>query len=85
MERFVIEGGHALRGTIAVSGAKNAALPVLSAALLVDGPVEIRNVPDLRDVHTMLKMLRTLGAQVEFRDNRATVNAARDQPECIHR
>ena len=76
MDRFVIEGGFPLHGTIAVSGAKNAALPVLAAALLVEGRTEVRNVPDLRDVHTLLRLLRTLGAKADYRAGTVTVDAS---------
>ncbi|MBI5838003.1 MAG: UDP-N-acetylglucosamine 1-carboxyvinyltransferase [Candidatus Eisenbacteria bacterium] len=75
MDRFVIEGGHPLRGAIRVSGAKNAVLPVLTASLLVEGPVEVHNVPDLKDVHTTCELLRTLGAKAEFRSGSVTVDA----------
>ena len=77
MDRFVIEGGHPLRGSLPVSGAKNAALPILAASLLVEGRSEVRNVPDLKDVHTLLKLLETLGAKTEFRNNTAWVDATK--------
>ncbi|HVP39441.1 MAG TPA: UDP-N-acetylglucosamine 1-carboxyvinyltransferase [Candidatus Saccharimonadales bacterium] len=76
MDRFVIEGGHPLKGAIQVSGAKNAVLPVLTAALLVEGRTEVTGVPDLRDVHTIIELLRTLGAQAAFADHTVTVDAA---------
>ena len=62
MDKIVIEGGHPLYGTAAVSGAKNAALPLLAATLLCPGRHQLHNVPDLRDTRTMLKVLGTLGA-----------------------
>ncbi|MHB8809237.1 MAG: UDP-N-acetylglucosamine 1-carboxyvinyltransferase [Desulfobulbaceae bacterium] len=62
MDKIVIEGGHPLNGTVAVSGAKNAALPLLAATLLCPGRHCLHNVPDLRDTRTMLKVLGTLGA-----------------------
>jgi UDP-N-acetylglucosamine 1-carboxyvinyltransferase len=60
-----VEGGIALRGTVTPSAAKNAALPALAASLLTAAPVTIVNLPSLNDVRTMLKLLETLGAQVE--------------------
>ena len=63
--RLDIEGGIALRGTVAPSAAKNAALPALAASLLTSAPVAIANLPRLNDVRTMLKLLETLGASVE--------------------
>ena len=57
MQKLVITGGVALEGEIKASGAKNAALPLLACALLTDEPMTFVNVPDLADVHTMLKLL----------------------------
>jgi len=62
MDKILIEGGHPLYGTMAVSGAKNAALPLMAATLLCPGRHCLHNVPDLRDTRTMLKVLGTLGA-----------------------
>ncbi|MDF1701893.1 MAG: UDP-N-acetylglucosamine 1-carboxyvinyltransferase [Planctomycetota bacterium] len=63
MDQFVIEGGVPLRGTVQVSGAKNAALPILAATLLADGPCRLEGVPDLRDIRTMLRILEELGVE----------------------
>ncbi|MEY4754875.1 MAG: hypothetical protein RJA44_2550, partial [Pseudomonadota bacterium] len=65
MDKLLIRGGRRLQGEIAISGAKNAALPELCAALLTAEPVELRNVPRLQDVATTLKLLRNLGVQAE--------------------
>ncbi len=65
MDRIVIEGGERLRGTVRVSGAKNAALPILAATLLTRGRSTLRNVPKLNDVATMAKLLRLMGATVD--------------------
>ncbi|MHB8790688.1 MAG: UDP-N-acetylglucosamine 1-carboxyvinyltransferase [Desulfobulbaceae bacterium] len=62
MDKIWIEGGNPLYGTVPVSGAKNAALPLLAATLLCPGQHRLHNVPDLRDTRTMLKVLETLGA-----------------------
>ncbi len=64
MDKLLITGGVPLEGSIAVSGAKNAALPILAGALLASEPVVIDNVPHLRDVTTMLSLLQTMGVQV---------------------
>jgi len=61
MDKIVIEGGVPLSGTVAISGAKNAALPILTAALLTDEPLIVENVPHLRDVSTMLNLLMQMG------------------------
>ena len=65
MEKIVIEGGRCLEGTVTVSGAKNAALPMLVSALLVEGWNTFHNVPDLKDIRTIKKLLIDLGAKVE--------------------
>jgi len=65
MDKIIVTGGRPLRGEIGVSGAKNAALPILAASLLTQGPNLFRNVPNLVDVKTMLKVLRTLGCGAE--------------------
>ena len=62
MDKIHIYGGKPLEGTVQISGAKNAALPILAATLLVPGTHTLNNVPDLRDTRTMLKLLETLGA-----------------------
>ena len=64
MEKFVIEGGTQLRGTVTPSGNKNAALPILAATLLTDEPVTLRNVPRIRDVEDMLALLASVGAEI---------------------
>jgi UDP-N-acetylglucosamine 1-carboxyvinyltransferase len=64
MDRIVVEGGVALRGTVRVSGAKNAALPVLAASLLAEGDHVVRNVPDLADVRTLGRLLGHMGCEV---------------------
>jgi UDP-N-acetylglucosamine 1-carboxyvinyltransferase len=68
MDEFVIEGGVPLSGEVTPSGNKNAALPLLAACLLTDEPVTLRNVPQIRDVHAMRKLIESLGAQVEELD-----------------
>jgi UDP-N-acetylglucosamine 1-carboxyvinyltransferase len=68
MDEFVIEGGVPLRGEVTPSGNKNAALPLLAACLLTEEPVVLRNVPQIRDVMAMRKLIESLGAQVEELD-----------------
>jgi len=65
-ESFVIEGGHPLNGRLRASGNKNGALPILAACLLTDEPVQLANVPRIRDVETMIELLRYVGAEVEW-------------------
>jgi UDP-N-acetylglucosamine 1-carboxyvinyltransferase len=64
MDKFLIRGGKALRGTVAVSGAKNSALPVMAAALLTAEPVKLHNIPKVRDLITMSKLLAFMDAKV---------------------
>jgi len=65
MDKIVVKGGPSLNGEVKVSGAKNAALPILASSLLADGMSVYRNVPDLVDVATMLKVLNTMGCEAE--------------------
>ena len=71
MDKFVIRGGNPLLGTIRVSGAKNAALPAMAAALLTDEPVVLENIPQVRDIETTRKLLAAMGAEVELGYGRA--------------
>jgi len=65
-ERFLVRGGKPLAGTIRPAGNKNAALPILAATLLADGPVDIGNIPRIRDVEAMLSLLEHLGASIDW-------------------
>ena len=71
MDKFVIRGGNPLLGTVRISGAKNAALPCMAAALLTDEPVILENIPDVRDIQTTRKLLEAMGAEVELGYGRA--------------
>ena len=66
MDKIEISGGLPLNGNITISGAKNATLPLIAATILTDEPVTLYNVPNLSDVHTLLKLLQLLGAEVDF-------------------
>ncbi|GIP39681.1 UDP-N-acetylglucosamine 1-carboxyvinyltransferase [Paenibacillus sp. J31TS4] len=74
MEKLVIEGGKPLSGTIRIHGAKNAALPIMAAALLAEGRHTIGNVPDLLDIHVMLDILRELGCKADLSGDTVTVD-----------
>ena len=71
MARFEITGGKPLEGTVTISGSKNGSLPLLAAALLVDGEVILRNIPDISDIRTMIRMLQALGVKIEPREDGA--------------
>ncbi len=81
MDKFVIEGGRALQGTVRASGAKNAALPALAACLLAPGESVLTNVPNVMDVRTMRRLLTRLGAQAEFGDGRMAIRVP-DKLKC---
>ena len=74
MDRLRVTGGRPLRGSVTVSGAKNAALPIMAASLLTERPVTLRHVPQLRDVATMARLLEQLGATVEREDGVVRIN-----------
>ena len=76
MEKFVIEGGRRLEGTVRASGAKNSCLKLMAAAILPDGPSVIENVPDIADVRTMVEVLRYIGLDVSFAEGTLTVKPA---------
>ena len=77
MDAIRIRGGGPLRGTVKISGAKNAALPILCATLLSDGASRLRNVPALRDIDTTAALLRFLGRDVTVAAPRSTSRLAR--------
>jgi UDP-N-acetylglucosamine 1-carboxyvinyltransferase len=89
MDKFVIRGGDPLLGTVRVSGAKNAALPCMAAALLTDHPVILENIPQVRDIQTTRNLLAAMGAEVELgygrAQHRTTIHCANlAQPEASY-
>jgi UDP-N-acetylglucosamine 1-carboxyvinyltransferase len=76
MDKLQIVGGKRLQGDIAISGAKNAALPILCACLLTAGDLHLSNVPRLHDVRTMLKLLETTGLKIDLDDENVTMNGS---------
>src|SRR3990172_172548 len=81
---FCVTGGRTLKGTIRPAGNKNAALPILAATLLADGPCRIDNVPHIRDVETMLALLEHLGAAVRWEGpNTVHVDARPAEPRAL--
>jgi len=89
--QFVVEGGHRLDGTIRPAGNKNAALPIVAATLLTDQPVELTNVPRIRDIETLVELIRTTGAECDWigentlRVHARTVGAADLDPDLCAR
>ena len=82
MDKFRIQGGQPLQGEIAISGAKNSALPALAACLLTSEPVKLLRIPPVRDIGTMQQLLRHIGARVEADNTGVTLRAEKlDRPE----
>ena len=77
MDKLVIEGGTRLKGEVAISGAKNALLPILAATLLTEEPCVIKGAPNLRDTNTMLRILRSLGKNAELNKGVVTVTSTK--------
>ncbi|MGE5455271.1 MAG: UDP-N-acetylglucosamine 1-carboxyvinyltransferase [Methylocystaceae bacterium] len=87
---FLIEGGKALSGSVHISGAKNAVLPLMAAAILVKGQVKIQNTPQLDDVFCLMQVLESLGCNTELHKNLLTINsslidAVEPDPEMVSR
>ncbi|HEC96590.1 MAG TPA: UDP-N-acetylglucosamine 1-carboxyvinyltransferase, partial [Nitrospirae bacterium] len=76
MEKLLISGGQKLRGSVRISGAKNAALPIMASTILGHGIHKLRRVPNLRDVFTMGRLLEHLGAEFSLSDSTALINTA---------
>src|SRR5438067_1387501 len=78
MEKFLIEGGYPLSGTVTPAGNKNAALPALAACLLTEEEVVVRNVPRIRDVEAMVRLLEHLGVRIDWREENVVALCAAD-------
>ncbi len=76
MDKIIIEGGRPLKGEVNISGAKNAALPILAASLLTDGWNTFFNVPDLKDIQSIKLLLSTLGAKIESKGTTVRINSS---------
>jgi len=76
MDKIIIEGGRALKGEVTISGAKNAALPILVSSLLTEGWNTYSNVPDLKDIQSTILLLSHLGAKAEVEKNTIRINAS---------
>ena len=80
MQKLEIEGGRKISGTILISGSKNATLPILASTILTNKKITIKNIPIVKDVETMAKLLNTIGATVKFNKNSFV---SRNVKECI--
>lgn len=74
MAKFIVEGCHKLKGSVTVSGSKNSALPILCASLLSNEISVIKNVPNIEDIHSLLKIMEALGVKTEFKNNVVTID-----------
>jgi UDP-N-acetylglucosamine 1-carboxyvinyltransferase len=83
MDQFIVEGGHRLSGELRPAGNKNAALPIMAAALLTDQPVTLRNVPEIDDVRVMLRLLAQLGVEVEQQGHEVRLWARDPRPAAL--
>ena len=82
MDKLVIHGGHPLNGSVNVSGAKNAVLPIMTATIITPGSYKIKRVPDLRDTRTMISLLEIIGAEVNFEDGTLHIDTTKcNNPE----
>ena len=82
MDKFLIEGPTQLNGTVNISGAKNAALPIMTACISFPGVYTLNNVPDLRDTRTMVKLLEIIGSKVVVNENQLIIDTTKcDNPE----
>lgn len=81
MDKFVIEGGRSLAGKIKISGSKNAALPILFASILLDGPIQLDNIPELCDIKTTLHLLDILGIKYNYENSTVTLAVGTLNPE----
>ena len=77
MENLVIKGGKALNGSVSIGGSKNAVLPIMAAALLVDQPTVLTNVPDISDVHTFCELLSYLNVKTSFENHTLTIDPSK--------
>ena len=82
MDKLVIHGGRPLNGSVKISGAKNAVLPIMTATIIAPGSYTIKRVPDLRDTRTMISLLEIIGAEVNFEDGTLHIDTTKcDNPE----
>ncbi len=73
MDKFLISGPCKIKGQVSISSSKNAALPILASTLLFDKSVVIENLPRVRDINTMLNLLKSLGSKIQFSNKKKTV------------
>ena len=83
MDKFLIKGPCKIKGKVSISGSKNAALPILASTILFDKTVTIQNLPRVRDIDTMLKLLKSLGSNIKFFNDKKTVKISKNKKQKI--
>jgi len=83
MAKYIIQGGKKLNGSVKISGSKNAALPILCATLLAGKPVTLKNVPDIADIRAMISILKSIGADVKFKNNIVKIDSTKVKNQYI--
>jgi len=83
MDKFLIKGPCKIKGQVSISGSKNAALPILASTILFEKTVIIENLPRVRDIDTMLNLLKSLGSKIQFFDNKKTVKITKNKKQKI--
>ena len=73
MQKLEVFGANKLKGQIKISGSKNASLPILAATLLTDKKIVLKNLPKVRDIETMMLLLRSLGSKIRFKKNKIII------------
>ena len=81
MDKFLIKGPNKIKGQVSISGSKNAALPILAATLLFDKEVTIDNLPRVKDIDTMINLLKSLGSKIQFSKNKKTVKISKSKKQ----
>ena len=84
MDKFLIKGPCKIKGQVSISGSKNAALPILASTILFDKTVTIENLPRVRDIDTMLNLLKSLGSKIQFFNNKKTVKITKNKKQKIY-
>ena len=74
MQKLEVFGANKLNGQVKISGSKNASLPILAATLLSDGKISLNNIPKVKDIETMISLLKSLGSNIIFKNNKVFIN-----------
>ena len=83
MDKFLIKGPSKVRGIVNISGSKNATLPILASTILFDKTVTLNNLPRVKDVDTMLNLLKSLGSKIEFYNQKKTIKISKTKKKNI--